>query len=388
MTRYAHLLSRALVAWFVAGGLVAQDLPPVDDFALEAALEAEIAALSALRWVPAASVSTSIGWRDNVLLSSFAPVSRAFARGEVEAILWRPQRHPWEFVSFLNGDVLRYFSAPPETAGEQQWVMDTEIRWEPVEPLRLALKAVGYWQDAVIDLSETEAVRLVAATRVRGGFVAFEPRLTLPAGFQLEPMVQLRRNGYRDYTGDYDELTGGARIAWEHSNSLALSAAWYDLRRDYDQRETFTMGGRPLSGTRLHFRQREGEVKVRATWLTGGEWTLEATAGRMENRDRASGYFDYNQERAALDLTWEAGEWIVSLAAEGRRTEFRTQTVGAGISPPARLAEDFAILLRTERTINARWTAFAEYRWERGRSNLTDFSYRVNTVLAGIERRF
>jgi hypothetical protein len=201
-------------------------------------------------------------------------------------------------------------------------------------------------------------------------------------------MVQVRRNDYRDYAGDYDEVTGGTRIEWQHSDSLALSAAWYELRRDYDQRETFTMGGRPLSGTHLHFRQREGELRARATWHKGGEWTLEATAGRMENRDRASGYFDYTQKRAGLDLTWERGAWNVILAAEGRRTDFRTQTVGAGIAPPARLAEDFATLLRMERILNARWTAFAEYRWERSRSNQTDFSYRVNTVLAGIERSF
>lgn len=388
MTRHPGLLIRALAAWFVAGVLVAQDQPLVDDSAMAAALEAEIAALSALRWVPAASVSASLGWRDNVLLSSFAPMSRSFARGEVEAILLRPQRHRWEFVTFLDGDVLRYFSAPPDTAGEQQWALHSEVRWEPLKPVRLALKAVGYWQDAVIDLSESEAIRVVAPTRVRGGFVAFAPRLTLPAGFRVDAKVQVRRNDYRGYAGDYDEVTGGARIGWERSDTLALSAAWYELRRDYDQRMTFTAGGRPLPGTQLHFRQRDGELTARTTWNWGGEWTLVANAGRMENRDRASGYFDYTQKRAGLDLAWEWGVWNATLAAEGRRTDYRTQTVGAGIAPPSRFAEDFSTLLRVEREIDARWSVFAEHRWERSRSNETDFGYRVNTLLGGIQRSF
>src|SRR5690606_33181697 len=176
--------------------------------------------------------------RDNVLLSPFAPIERGFARGEVEALLMRPMDKRWAFISFLNGDVLRYFSPPPESSGEQQWSLHTEGRWQPVDPARLALKAVTYLRNMVIDLSETEATRLVAPTRVRGGYLTGVTRLTY-RNFQFEPSIQARRTDYRDYAGDYDEVRSGGRIEWQPGEALALSVAWFEGRRSYDERRVF-----------------------------------------------------------------------------------------------------------------------------------------------------
>ena len=83
-------------------------------------LQAELDALQRSSWHPSATARASLGWRDNLLLSPFSPVERGFARAEIEALLLRPMRRHWEFVSFLNGDVLRYFAPPPETKVRMQ----------------------------------------------------------------------------------------------------------------------------------------------------------------------------------------------------------------------------------------------------------------------------
>lgn len=373
---------------FCALALRAQEPAAAPGAPLPAELQAELDALESAIWHPSAALRGSLGWRDNVLLSPFAPIDRAFARAELDAILFRPMRERWEFVSFLNGDVLRYFSPPPESAGEQQWSLHAEGRWQPIEPARLSLKGAGYLRDMVVDLSETEAVRVVAPTRVRGAFAVATTRLTLPGGFQLEPAVQVRRTDYRDYAGDYDEVRGGGRLEWRRSAALALSAAWFESRRDYDQRLQYSAGGRALPGTRLSFRQRDGEVKARTMWKRGGEWSVAFTAGLMENRDEAAGYFDYDQERARLELGWRGEAWAVSFDGEAKRMEYRVQTVGTGIAPPPRIADDFETVLRLERELDARWTLFGEHRWERSRSNELEFSYRANTVLAGAQCSF
>lgn len=368
--------------------LRAQTTPASESAALPADLQAELDALQSSIWHPSATVRGSLGWRDNVLLSPFAPIDRGFGRAEIEAILLRPMRDRWEFVSFLNGDVLRYFSPPPETRGEQQWALHMEGRWQPIEAARLSLKAAGYLRDMVIDLSETEAQRVVAPTRVRGGYAVAATRVALPGHFRFEPMVQVRRSDYRAYAGDYDELRGGGRLEWRRSAALAISAAWFEARRDYDQRVQFTAGGRALPGTRLEFRQREGEVKVRTAWTAVGEWAVALTAGKAENRDGASGYFDYDQKRVRLEVGWESEAWRVSLDGDARRMDYLVQTVGAGITPPPRIADDYEALLRVERELDSAWTVFAEHRWERSRSNELEFSYRANTVLAGVQRSF
>lgn len=341
------------------------------------------------RWHPSATLRTSVGWRDNILLSPFAPIERAFGRAEVEAMLLRPMKDKWEFLSFLNGDVLRYFSPPTETSGEQQWALHAEGRWQPVEPLRFGLKAGAYFRDMVVDFSETEARREVAPTRVQGGYTMAVARVQLPGGFTFEPSVQGRRTDYREYSGDYDELRPGARLEWERGVALAISVAGSESRRDYATRPNYTAGGRVLPGTRLSFRLRDGEVRVRTGWMrTGGEWNLAATLGRVENRDEASGYFDYDQDRARLELGWEGILWRVALDATAKRTDYLIQTVGVGIAPPPRIAEDTAATLRVERLLDHRWTLFAENHWERSRSNEREFSYRANTVLAGVQREF
>jgi hypothetical protein len=350
-------------------------------------LQAELDALARAAWLPSASARTSLGWRDNLLLSPFAPLERGFARGEIEAILLRPMKDRWQFVSFLNGDVLRYFAPPPETRGEQQWSLYMEGRWQPIDRARLAVKGAGYLRDMVVDLSETEARRVVAPTRVRGAYVTAAPRVTL-GRLQFEPSIQLKRTDYRDYAGDYDEVRSGGRVEWRHNDALTVSAAWFEARRSYDQRTQYNAGGRALPGTQLRFRQRDAELKMRTAWNARGEWEAAATVGQLENRDQAFGYFDYDQERARIELEWRPASWRIHLDAETKRLEFLVQTVGAGISPPARVSDDHEITFRAEREVNERWTLFGEHRWERSRSNEIEFSYRANTVLAGLQRSF
>jgi hypothetical protein len=338
-------------------------------------------------WSHIGSLRTSLGWRDNVLLSAFAPINRPFARQEVE-VLARGTWRQYELISFLNGDVLRYFSPPRETGGEQQWSGELEGRWQPENYLRFGLKAVGYLQDTVLDLSEAATTRVVVPARVRGGYATALTRLGLPLGFSLEPSVQVKRTDYRDFPGDYDEIKPGARLTWSRSPWFGLSAAWYAHRRDYAQRNQYTAGGRALTGTRLHFRQREAEVKATSAWDRGGHWSVALATAWLANRDEGSGFFDYDQKRVRLDAEWERGPWRSSFSGEAKRMDYRVQTVGAGLAPPPRVADGFDLTARVERDLTAVWSVFMEYHWERNRSNEGEFEYRMNTALAGVQRSF
>lgn len=398
MLRTLIVLACLVAAW---SGFAAQDTggvapaagaaaptPAVAPEPLPPELQRELDALKSTTWHPSATVRTSLGWRDNILLSPFAPLERAFGRAEVEAILMRPMRNRWEVISFLTGDVLRYFAPPAETGGEQQWSLHAEGRWQPVEAARLALKGAGYFRDMVVDLSETEARRVIAPTRVRGGYLTAATRLTLPAGFRFEPAVQAKRTDYRDYAGDYEEVRSGGRLEWRRWRGFGAAVAWYESRRTYAQRGEYTAGGRPLPGTRLRFRQRDGEVRIHSAWTAGGDWSAAAAAGRVENRDGASGYFDFDQQRARLELRWSGARWRAHLDAESKRLDYLVQTVGAGLVPPPRIVDDHEVTLRLERPLGSVWLGFAEHRWERSRSNEVDFSYRANTFSAGIQREF
>src|SRR5688572_7463002 len=228
MLRLFRFLCGAQLAWIAPASLGAENSAPPSPAAsapaetpLPPELQAELDALARASWHPSAAARASLGWRDNVLLSPFSPIERGFVRGEIEAILLRPMRDRWQFISFLNGDVLRYFAPPPESRGEQHWSLHTEARWQPLKQARMALKGAGYLRDMVVDLSETEASRVVAPTRIRGAYVAGVPRLTF-GRFHFEPSVQLKRADYRDYAGDYDEVRSGGRIEWRYGGALTV----------------------------------------------------------------------------------------------------------------------------------------------------------------------
>jgi hypothetical protein len=346
--------------------------------------------------VPVASVApggftgswtASTGWRENVMLSPYAPVDRAFGRGEVEALYFR-ERGQWQFTSFLNGDVMRYFSAPAETSGESTWFARGEVRWQRRPWWRLALKLDGFMQDAVFDLSEAEALRTVARLRVRGAIAGLAPRLSLPGGFEVEPLLQVRRTDYRTFAGDYDEERHGIRLHWQRQEWLGAEVSWTEHRRSYAERQNYTLGGRALAGTHLRFQQRVGGAKLTSAWEAAGEWTAELRGERLQNRDQASGFFDYDQDSWGGESTFRHQRWSLSAEFEARRLRYLNQTVGTGIAPPARRADSRELAVKVGREFNERWSMFLQHRWERTDSNEPGFSYVTRTIWGGVQRVF
>ena len=372
LTAFLPVLVRSLLA-----GTPSDPAIPIDLAALE------LPSLSRLITLRASS-----GYRDNVLLSSFAPEGRSFARAETEVVLSSLNESAWQWTAFLNGDVLRYFSPLPDARGEQQWFTHGELRWTPSSRLVTSLMAQVYYQDMVLDVSETEAVRVVAPIRVRGAIVASSTKIALPAGFVLEPYARVHRSDYLDYSGDFDETQAGLRLEWKHDERFVLSAGGRQLRRAYDERTNFTAGGRPLPDTHLRFDQTEAELKARSAWSWRGNWNASVAASRLQNRDQASGYFNYDRDRLKTQLGWSNSRWSVTGSGERQQSEYLVQTVGIGTSPAARVSRDTEVTARVERHFNPAWTAFAEARDERSTSNQVEFSYRARGVLGGVEFSF
>jgi hypothetical protein len=349
-------------------------------------LDAEIAALLDSPWEHTVTIRTAIGYRDNLLLSAFAPVGRGFAQAEIEGFAWRLPLSKWEMIAFLNGSIARFFSPPAETSGEQQWFGHGEFRWLPMKPLRLSLAGDIYYQDTVLDLSETQAVREVVPTRVHGALLGLGSRWDLPFGFSISPLVQVHRSLYHDFPGDYDEIKSGGRAEWKHAKGFAISAAYFERSRAYADRPAVTAGGRPLPGTQLHFHQHQGELKAADSWERFGRWSVAGTVSALENRDGASGYFDYREKRAELEIEWERTAWNVTLRGDAKRREYLVQTVGVGITPSRRVDDTLEVSARVARSWRKVWSVYLEERWERSRSNEEDFSYRANTSILGVQR--
>jgi hypothetical protein len=349
---------------------------------------ADLVELSLPRWSQLITLRASGGYRDNILLSAFAPTGRGFARTEAEVFASSFSQGVWQWTTFLNGDILRYFSPIPETSGEQQWFAHGELRWNPSARIHTTFAVQGYYQDMVLDLSETETIRVVAPIRVRGGMVTGSARIALIGGFALEPSFRVHRSDYLDYTGDYRETQEGVKLEWKRDDHLVVSAGWRELQRPYSERTEYTAGGRALPDTHLRFAQNEVEFRAKSSWLYRGKWTASMATARLQNRDQASGYFDYDQDRGKAELAWSNAGWGTTFGGEIHRDEYLVQTVGVGTAPSARVSRETSFSFRLERSFASTWTLFAEARQEHVRSNEEEFTYLARSILAGLERSF
>lgn len=335
-------------------------------------------------WLHDTTARLVVGYSDNVLWSAQQSDGRGFAQSEVEALAWRSSPRKWEASAMLSGEVRRYASPLPEASGEQRWLARGELAARPYTPLRLAVVAQGFYQDQVYDLSADRAERFVAKLRVGGLQLAFQPRLSLPRGWDLEPIVQERVTDYFDFTEDYSETRTGARLRWRRETRWEASAAIYDQRRDYRDRVNYTIGGRPLAGTELRFDQTIAEARLAWNGRKHGLWRISSTLQHVANRDRGSGFFDYDQQRVRADIVWQNARWEIELGASFARYEYLIQTVGMGIAPPARTRDDVSTRASVEYTLTPRWRALARCEWDRSRTNELHASCHVTAVSAGI----
>ena len=337
-------------------------------------------------WIPSASVSAVAGYRENLGLSALVPESAAFAEGRVEGFLmWKPDDSPWQALGILDG-FYRQYANNPVTDAEQSWFSQAELKWKPWTFLEFRTRGQGFYQDEVADLSTTAAQRTVLPIRVLNGIVDGGVTVRLPGALRLESRYVWRRADYRFVAEDYWGGEWRHGLTWQSASWLGVSYERSDRKRDYDFRQQVTPGGRPIPGTELSFAQIEDEARLWLAWQRGGEWRWEAGWSQLENRDEASGFYDYDGEGWRGSVSWVSpnDKWEVRVEWEDDRIDYLNQTVGAGLDPAPRQREDRWVRAEVWRELNDTWELRLEMEDLVSSSNETDASYRDRTYWLGL----
>ncbi|MDO8544936.1 MAG: hypothetical protein Q7S40_31215 [Opitutaceae bacterium] len=356
-----------------------QELPP------------ELVALLAAQptWSTSAAMQVGAGYKDNLLLSAAGAEGSEFLRYAMELFLWRLPRGRTDFSAFLNAEQTRYLSART-IDDEAQAFAQLEWRYRAGKTVKIAIGAQGYYLDQVFDVSDTEIRRIVAELKVRGATFGPKVRWSFRPNWWLEAQAIAKREKYEDGENDSRLGQGALRLGWT-GRRVEISAGGEQNRRRFDRRVQYSFGGRPIDDTLLIVRERSGDVRFSVTWDTAGNWSTATRLSTLdyddngpgEFGDEGPGFFNYRERKAVQEVKWSAGPWIVAVEGLAKRIDFRVQTVGFGISPPARIKDEYGAKLRVERKLSDRWLAYFEYGWERSRSNDPLASYRVNEGLLG-----
>ncbi|HVU32766.1 MAG TPA: hypothetical protein VHE61_04985, partial [Opitutaceae bacterium] len=287
-----------------------------------------------------------------------------------------------DYLGFFNAEGTEYLSRQASVHHESEAYAGLEWRYLWPDVLNLNLDAQGYYLDQVFDVSDTDVTRLVAELQLTGIKVGPTLRVSLRPWLWLEGSVKGDRQKFRDGANDARVVESYVRLGWQPSDRFELSLAGWQRRRGYDRHPRYKSNGAVDIGV-LVVHERELEGRVVATWGHSGHWKTRTRAGGLEYIDNGAGFLNYRQHHAGQEFDWSAGDWLVHAEATAARKVYQLQTVGRGIAVTPEVKEEFDAQLRIERKVAHRWTIYAEYDWERSRSNDEIASYRMNEGLLG-----
>ncbi len=359
-----------------------QALPPELADALPDDLRVLLEEMKPGAWQTLLTTSAALGYRENVGLNPVVPEAASFGQLRIEALAMRQPAGGWEWTAILDGQA-RWYDDNPVTDDEHFWFGRGEVGWTPWAPLRFALTAQGFWQDQVIDLTESIGVRTVADLQVAGGEAGAGMRLSLWGGFSVEGTASFSRIDYRGVAEDHVGWIRKGELVWSPAAWLTLGVGMGDTERDYDFRGEATKGGRVIADTILAYDQLNEQARMTLKWDKAGDWELEVKGSRFENRDGASGFYDYDRERWDATLSWEIARWEFRVDWEQQDIAYLWQTVGAGLTPAGRQQVDKTWEVDVAYRWGNHWEIFGQFSTDRSFSNEVDSSYQDRTFLLG-----
>jgi hypothetical protein len=384
VTKYSYPIATfTVLTWLAQGQVCGQGLGAVPVSTAKSGDEVAALVAAPLRWISWGSVQTGFGFRDNVLLSNAGEERSGFVRSGLDATVWRAPQGRADFFAALKAEGTRYFSA--RTVNEESAaILLTEWRYLIADVFKFSLDARGYSFDQIYDASDTDLQQVVTEVKTLGASIGPKARWTLRPTWWIEAQADAKRLTYPDGANNRSVREGTLRLGWQPGTRFEASVAGTEGRRNYDLREQNSVSGRLLAGTLLRIAEREGEFRIDATWDAAGRWKTSTRASVLRFLDNGVGYLNYRQRKITHEVELTTDDWLVALRGSARRVEFGLQTVGTGPSPTPQIRDDISAELHIERKLSARWTAYAEYKWERNRSNDVLASYYLNEGLLGI----
>lgn len=334
-------------------------------------------------WIWSTKVQTGIGYTDNALLAHVNEEQSVFVRSGVDSLFLHPTRNRIGYVGALKAAGSRYFSTH-NVDRDYYAMLYGQFSYQVADSLRFSLGGRAYTFDQFYDVSNTELVKVVTENKMSGLGLGPEVRWDVTRFLWLGVETSGARENSPDGFYNRTVAEGVARLGWKPGSRFQVILSATDRSRRYDTRVQYSKGGRPVADALLRMDEREGELRLSWTLDTAEHWRTDLRFSTAHYRDNGSGYWAYKYRKVAPEVEWNSGPWLVRVEGSARRVDYDVQLVGNGLAQAPRVRDDYAGHVTVEREINPRWTVYAEYTWERKRSNDVFASYSLNEGLLGI----
>ena len=376
-------LSRKLARWvifltagFAACGAVAQVTAPVSPEEFKIPF-----------WYKNISLHSGFGYKDNVVLSSFAPKGSGFWSAGGDVLVYRLPSHGWQFNAFASLENVGYLDQSTGVANEQVGLATAQLTKDLGQGWRSGLSLSYTFSHQVLDVTATQTNQFTigevlghnatARWYVRKDFKAnwVEAEASVTRQFLKAPLDNTWQAGPR--------LTAGH--SYGRGSDVTLSYQWYYVA--FDTREQVDAMGFTVPDTSLRFHPHVVELSWHHVWDEKSRWHTTTKAGLELSLDNSSGYFDYRLYRLSQQISYTAPTWQISLQLRLNHYDYSVQTVSLA-ELTLRQKTTLSTSLRAEKNLGKAWKIYASHAYDQSLSNVSLDRYRANTTSAGVEWHF
>lgn len=338
-------------------------------------------------WDRQVSISSGLGYKDNVLLSAFSPQGSPFFINGLDLMVLRVPLDGWQVVGSLIGDDIRYWHNVGADR-EDSFIGTLRVERELPHGWHAGVEARGLYEDQVLDISTSAGVPATAL--VEGFGLTAQPSLRkdLVAGLWLKLEFPVTRWLLATPLDDYWELGPVATAGYDFGRRADATLSYGTAKQSHDEWFALDQYGRQLSQQLELFQQRV-EFAWHQYWDAHRRWRSSTRLVFVRKTDNGGGYFNVDQYQAIQDLSWQTTDWRIKGSAQFAEEDYPIQKIGPHTAQAlSRTLCDFS--LEAERRLFKGLKGFAKWDYQQSISNQADSAgnYNATTVSGGLRWEF
>jgi hypothetical protein len=338
-------------------------------------------------WDEDISVSSGVGYNNNVLLSAFNPHGSAFVVNGLDLMVMRLPLDGWQIVGAVVGDDTRFWH-DVGTSREDSFLGSINVQRELPDDWQVGWEERGLYEDEVLDVSTSSGVPATAL--VQGYGITGQPSLLhkFTWGLWVKLGVPFTRWLYQAPLDNYWEfgpvITAGYNLG--KRGDITLSYGVSD--QIHDQWVALDSVGQSESQN-LQIWQHQVELDWHQYWDSRRHWRSATRLIFSDDEDNGGGWFNYYQYQVIQELSWQTDNWEIKGSAQLTYEDYPVQTIAPHTTQT--LYRNFLDLsLEMERRLFKGLKVFGKAEYQRAVSNesLGAGDYNQTTVSGGLRYEF
>jgi len=329
-------------------------------------------------WNENITITTGLGYKDNVFLSHSASGGSPFLLTGANANFFKLYTNGWQTFFLINGYDNLYFDN--STVGhEDLWTAAASVRKKISDDWTLGALALYAYEGLVVDLNSEENVQ-GAPAKISGHTFALHPSVRW--NFQTNWWLQLEPDVLRQFLSvpgnDFSYTRFGPKfiLGYDYGRRSELTLSYEIFGQRYDSQTETTSTGAPIAGTTRWDLRQHIELQSRYFWDAQRQWSTASKIHFEYSADNGAGFFDYYRYGFSEELNYQAKTWNAKAAADVAQYDYP--------NPNQANITRVNVTLRAEKNLTKWLKLFGEYKFERSLCDRTIEDYQDNTVSGGV----